>query len=167
MDGQPHMNRPPRRDEFGRLVLFAVFTTTGMGAIALALLAQPLNDYFRDRDLLAAQRQRIEQLQNLHQQQQQLLANSDNPSVVERAAINNLNYVPTDTPLDERQSLPKPWSDLEKALGSLDKAPSLPERPPWQQAVETLSQQRDSQNVLLALGAFLIVVSLACFYRQA
>lgn len=166
MDGRAHITRPPRRDEFGRLVLFAVFTSTGMGSIALALLAEPLHGYFLDRDLLAAQEYRIEQLETLQQQQQQLLANSDNPAIVERAAINNLHYVPMDGPQEARRALPKPWADLENALASLEKGPALPERPHWQQAIEQLSREDDSQNVLMALGAFLIVVSLACFYRQ-
>ena len=64
-----------RTDAFGRLACFLLFGTVGMGAVAVALLAEPLARYYKDQAVIEANACRIEDLEEFSRQQETLLAN--------------------------------------------------------------------------------------------
>jgi hypothetical protein len=167
MDGRTKTKSSPegKSSEFGRLLCFVMLSTTGMAAIGIALLAKPLDRYFADREVIQAQQKRLDELKHLSAQQEELMANLDNPGVLERAAVNNLNYEPAQTAGEKRESLPPVWPELEQALEREEtKAP--PHRDGWRRIVEQLARRTETQYLLAGLGAALVVVSLTCFYKQ-
>jgi len=173
MDGPPQKtaalrsaSRPARSEELARLLFFVLFSTIGMAALSLALLARPLAHYYADQDLLQARRQRIERLQQLHEQQQQLLANLSNPAVVERAAIEQLNYVPADAAGAPAATLPAVWPELERALARLNPPAPAPQPPAFRRTINRLAAEDPDRLLLAALGAGLVLISLTCFPRR-
>ena len=136
-----------------------------MGAIGLALLAEPIKGYYADRDFIQNQQQQIARLEQLYRQQEELLANADNPSVIERAAVSNFNYTPLPEKDRASMALPKEWPDLKEALAQTDQVSTTQSAPSWRQWIEKLADQPSQQVILMALGAALVVIGLACFYR--
>lgn len=167
MDGRRKTKSIPERDssEFGRLFCFTVLSTVGMTAIGIALLAKPLDRYFADQEVVANQRKRLENLKRLSAQQEELLANLENPGVLERAAVNNLNYVPAQSAGGKSEDLPPVWPELEHALDHVAKD-TPPPRNGWQKIIEKLALRTETQYLLAGLGAALVVVSLTFFYKQ-
>lgn len=153
-------------DEFFRMLCFLLFSTAGMAAIALALWADPWAQYCHYQDLIGAQQRRIAKLQQLHDQQAELLANAENPAVVERAAINHLNYVPVSVNPDTAAELPPVWQDLQMALSSLERRSGEFAFRRRQQLITDLAEKTTHQNILLILGSALVVLSMSCFYRH-
>ena len=96
MDDNPKIDPEGRGDNTGRFLFFVLLTTVGMAAIAISVLADPLAGYYADRALIQARQNRVENLRELFSQREELLGNLNNPSVVARAAISNLNYVPAE-----------------------------------------------------------------------
>ena len=162
---QAHKTRRNRWDDLVRFTCFLVLSTIGMGAIGLALLAEPMKGYYADRAFIQTQQQQIARLEQLYRQQEELLANADNPSVVERAAVSNFNYVPFPEKGRSSMALPKEWPDLKEALAQADQVSLAQSTPTWRQWAEKLADQPDRQFILMALGAALVVIGLACFYR--
>ena len=166
MDSQATTTQQKSVAEVGRLFCFVILSTVGMAVMGTALLAEPLARYYRDRTLVATQRQRIEQLQELRDQQEQLQANAEKPSVIEQAAINHLNYVPVNSATETKVDLPGEWDQLQQALEAVEnsKKPAQSEQLP--SLVSNLAQRPNAQMLLLILGAGLVVVSLTCFYKK-
>lgn len=151
--------------ELGRLFCFVVLSTIGMAAIGLALIAKPLDRYFDDREVIRMQQKQLEQLNHLSDQQEELLANVDNPGVLARAAVNNLNYVPAQSAGRNGEDLPPAWPELEQALDRME-TNTPPLRDGWRRGVETLAGHTKIQYLLTGLGAALVVVSFTYFYKQ-
>lgn len=166
------MDRPKGnagRDNTGRFlrfVSFAVLATAGMAAIGIAVLAQPLADHYTNRAVLRAQRQRIDQLEMIHTQQAELLANAHTPAVIERQAISRLNYAPADSDAQAGIPLPSPWPNLQAALQQIGQSPAAPPVPPHYHLFIRLADRPTTQLVLLLLGAALVLIATTCFNRQ-
>jgi hypothetical protein len=167
MDGHTDTKSEPVRtaSEFGRLFCFVILSTTGMAAIGIALLAKPLDRYFADEDVVCAQQKRVDQLKYLSAQQEELLSNLENPGVLERAAVNNLNYIPEQSAGVKSEDLPPVWPELEQALEQV-RTETPPNRSGWRRVVEKLARRTETQYILAGLGAALVVVSLTFFYKQ-
>jgi hypothetical protein len=166
MDGSGKNSSASGAEGFFRMLCFLVFSGVGMSAIALSLLAQPWAQYYAHQDLIIAQERRLAELQQLHEQQAELLANAEQPAVVERAAIDHLNYVPAGVRLETTGELPPEWPDLQTALAAIDQPSTKPESDRRQQFIVNLSEKTSHQIILLLLGSALVILSLSCFYRQ-
>ena len=136
-----------------------------MGAIGIAVLAQPLADHHTYRAVLGAQRQRIDQLEMIHAQQAELLANAQTPAVIERQAISRLNYAPPNSEAAASIPLPSPWPDLQAALQRIDRPPAATPAPPHYHLFIRLADRPTAQLVLLVLGAVLVLIATTCFNR--
>ena len=145
---------------------FAAVGTAGMATIALALLTESWATYQGDRVLMATQERRIEILKDLHAQQQELLANSQNPSVVERVAISNLKYQPAHAATCEQLDLPPAWPTLQEALAQIEIEAPAPEPTRWQRLAQSLADQPRQRTLLMLFGSVLVVISLTFFYQQ-
>jgi len=167
MDGRRKTKTIPDRksNEFSRLFCFVILSTIGMAAIGVALLAKPLERYFADREVIQSQQKRVDELNNLSAQQEELLTNLENPGVLERAAVNNLNYVPAQSAGEKSEDLPPVWPELEEALEHVGKDPP-PQRDGWHRVIERLARRTEAQYLLAGLGGALVVVSLTFFYKQ-
>jgi len=167
MDGPRKTKSIPagRSHEFSRLFCFMVLSTIGMTAMGIALLAKPLDRYFADQEVVANQRKRLKNLKQLYAQQEELFTNLENPGVLERAAVNNLNYIPAQSAGAKSEDLPPVWPELEQALEHV-KQDSPPPRDGWRKIIEKLALHTETQYLLAGLGAALVVVSLTCFYKQ-
>ena len=150
-----------------RFVCFIIFATIGMATIALALLAGPLSGYYADQAVIRDCRRRVDDLNKLHAQQKELLANADDPSVITRAAINNLNYMPADALSQKQGVLPAPWPELQRALERIDKPISTCQPTQLQCIIEILAKPAPYQPILLICGSGLVIVAMTCFNRRA
>lgn len=159
-------NRPALTYRLARFVGFLILATAGMATIALALLAGPLDVYYDDAANLRQARQRIDDLQNLADQRAELLANADNPSVLERAAIGRLNYVPALPHLPTESTPPAPWPRLHAALARLDQPPPQPADSPLEHLAVNLAADPGPQSMLFLFGSALVVISLTFFNRR-
>ena len=166
MAGRSKSVRGGGTDEFGRLLCFLVLSTVGMGSIGLGLLAEPLAGYYADRALIASHERRLAKLDELYQQQGELLGNSENPGVIERVAIDNLNYVRPGASGQVERKLPAAWPDLEMALAKIEQGDDPVEPGRWHRLMARLSSQRASQGLLMLFGGVLVLVALSCFYAQ-
>jgi len=145
-----------------------LFAVIAMTAIALAVLAQPLAQSFQDKKIIQRHEQFVLKLETLKNQQAELLANADNPAVIERAAVSNLNYLPVPALQSPKIKLTRAWPQLEKAIADIqltDNPPAQTEKP-YHAWIQTLADQPHTQNLLLLLGSALALVSLTCFNRQ-
>ena len=150
-------------DRVVRVVCFLVMSTVAMGTIGIAVLAQPMAQTISDSQTIKAHESNIEALNALKAQQEELLANADHRVIVERAAINHLNYRPADMSLGDQISLSGSWPGLEAALaGVLAKEPAVVSTG-YQRWVESLAEKPGHQDLLLVLGCVLAVVSLTFF----
>ncbi|MHA1565842.1 MAG: hypothetical protein ACTSX7_11070 [Alphaproteobacteria bacterium] len=136
-----------------------------MAAVGIAALAKPLAQCYADRSHILGQQARIERLQKLHDQQAELLTNAQTPSVVERQAINRLNYVPTEPDGSGDTPLPQPWPNLQAALATIDQPPADPALPAHKRFITTLAQNQATQGVLMILGCALTLIAMTCFNR--
>ena len=166
MDQPDHDGNVPRTGRFFRLVCFVTLSTVGMASIATAILAKPLADRYADQDVLRTQRRRIEQLSRLHTQQAQLLAHAQTPAIIERQAINRLNYVPTEPDINPTIPLPALWPDLQAALRQIDQGrPTPPSPPAYQDFIIRLADRPTPRAILLIFGCALVVIATTCFNR--
>ncbi|KPK77567.1 MAG: hypothetical protein AMJ79_02745 [Phycisphaerae bacterium SM23_30] len=165
MTKKAHKTQRNRWDDLVRFLCFLVLGTVGMGVMGLALLAEPIDGYYADRAFIQAQQQQIAQLQRLYRQQEELLANAENPSVIERSAVSNFKYVPLSDNGGSSTTLPKEWPNLKEALSKINDLPPAESKIPWRALTERLAGQPERQLLLMALGAALVIVVLACFYR--
>ena len=154
-----------RTGRFLRFVSFAVLATIGMGAIGLGILAQSLADHYNNRAVLGTQRQRIDQLETIYNQQGELLANAQIPSVIERQAINRLNYAPALPETKAGIPLPAPWPDLQTALHRIDQPPATTPTPPHYGLFIRLADRPTAQYFLLIFGGALVLIATTCFNR--
>jgi len=159
--------RRNRLDDLVRFICFLVFSTLGMGAIGLALLAEPIKGYIEDQAFVASQQRQIDQLEKLREQQAELLNNMDNPSVVERAAVSNFKYTPVAEIDASSTTLPQVWPDLKEALADIDRIPPPDPTKPWQNLAANLAGKPKQQIILMGLGAALVLIALTCFCRRA
>jgi hypothetical protein len=162
--GRAAASRRNRGDDLIRFMCFLVLSTAGMGAIGLALLAEPLKGYYSDRAFIREQERRIERMEGMYRQGEELLGNADEPWVVERAAVSNFKYVPLGEG-GESTVLPGEWPDLKEALAGLDEDVSVEPTTTWEEWAGRLAEQPDRQLLLMAMGSALVVIGLACFYR--
>jgi len=168
---QPQLRESVRLDTaegaWGRFLCFLIIGTVGMATIAVALLAEPMAGFYLDQAVIREQRDRLEKMEKLLSQQQELLANVNNPSVMARAAIYNLNYVPAEGATQATPRLPAVWLELHRALETIDQKESVQAKPTtWEILAKVLAQQQLTQIILLALGGSLVVISLTFFYRR-
>ena len=149
-----------------RFTCYILLTTAGVASVAMALLAQPVSQYYADRALIQTQQRRIHQLKKNLTQHDELLNHLHQPAVLERVAVNNLNYVPAEAATKPAYPLTSVWPELENALTWA--APARNALPPnlIQHTAETLLAEPRNQIILAALGATLMLLSLACFYRK-
>lgn len=163
---QPTSNAAGERGgRFVRLVCFVVLAAAGMASVGLAVLAKPLANRYADSAVIHAQQRRIERLNELRTQQAELLANAQAPSVVERQAINLLNYVPTEPDYNPAISLPDTWPDLQAALETLGRPPAPTPLPYHQTLITHLADKPTTLTILLAFGCALILIATTCFNR--
>ena len=148
------------------ILSFLVFATAGMLAIAVAVLSPAVAGYCSDRAVIQASLLRIESLQELQCQHAELLANTDQPAVIERSAISNLRYQPTEAADSELVPLPAVWDELENALERIEKPPDSTEIRYYQQLAENLAERPLSRIMLSAVGSLLVLLSLSCFNRS-
>jgi hypothetical protein len=151
-------------DRFGRWLCFMVMATAGMGGIGVAILAEPLAVFYADEAAVRAHQKRLEDLKQLNGQLGELLQNAGQPAVIERAAINNLRYIPEDAVSSKTDPLPRMSPALEKALKKIGRPPKV-ESDSTQQFFETLAAHSTEQTMLLILGSGLVVVSMTFFNR--
>ena len=88
------------------------------------------------------------------------------PSVIERAAIGNLNYVPREAVASERHDLPPAWTELRGALEEVTQPKSAVELSFHRRFAEQLAEQPIRQWLLLGLGSALVLVSMTFFHRR-
>ena len=136
-----------------------------MGSVGIAVLAGPLAHRYTDRAFICAQQSRIEHLEELYAQQAELLSNAQTPSVVERQAINRLNYVPAQPAVSETTPLPESWPDLQAALAGIDQPPPPAHLPAHHRLTIALADRQAIQGVLLILGCSLVLIAMTCFNR--
>ena len=148
----------------GRFVCFVVLGTAGMGTIGLAVLAEPLVVRHRDGELLRILEGQISDLEQLRTQQAELLANSNNPSVLERAAIDKLNYVPSNAP-QAAEVVQVDWPELQAAIEKLDGQDAASVEPAGMEFIEKLAESPKTQSTLRVFGSVLVVISMTFFYR--
>ncbi len=153
-------------DHMVRFLCFLVLSTVGMGAIGISLLAEPLASYYADSRIIETQRRRVELCRQIYDQQQALLANADNPYVIERLAIDKLNYVPTSEMEAKTVPLPGSWPKLEAALSGIEQPVEAAEEKPYEKMAQRLCEKPVMKSALMVLGSSLVVISLGFFYRQ-
>ncbi len=146
-------------------LFFTILSTIGMAAIGVAVLADPLAGYYADQAVLNAQQKRTESLQELQAQLNELLANADNPSVIERAAISQLKCVPL-AEVDPAPPLPREWPELTEALRKIDQTPPPPVSES-QRFMQTLAGNWYWQTMLMILGSAMVVTALTFFYKPS
>ena len=159
--------RRNRLDDMVRFVCFLVFSTTGMAAIGLSLLAEPIKGYYGDQVFVAGQQQQIDRLEELRGLQAKLLNNIDNPSVIERAAVSIFKYIPVAEIDATSTNLPQAWPDLKIALAQIDQPPPADPAKPWQNLAANLADKPNQQIILMSMGAALVLIALTCFCRRA
>ena len=150
----------------GRGLCYLCVTTVGMAAIAAALLAAPLEQCRSDDAFVADQHRHINKLRDLYAQQEELLANTNRPAVIERIAVANLNYVPVELADATPCMLPASWPELEYALKQLNEPTASGETPSHQRIIRALAAQPFKQALLLGCGALLVLTGLTFFYRS-
>jgi hypothetical protein len=155
---------PDLMSRFGRWLCFMILATVGMGAIGLSILAEPVATYYADQASVAAHQKRLDSMRQFNGQLEELLQNAGQPAVVERAAINNLRYIPEEALIAKGESMPKMTPRLEKALTKVTQAEEM-KAGDEQQFFETLASHHVEQTLLLVLGSGLVVVSLTFFNR--
>ena len=187
MEPSENVGKSGFADRFARFVCFIVFSTAGMGAIGIAMLAEPLANYYSDRDIILSHQQSIENLEKLRDQQAELLKNLDNPSVWQRAAVGNYNLDPasgepadptdpTDPtdPIDPTSQakltnppeLPIISPELQRALDKVSQQPSRTQPSRLKAATKILAANTIYQIMLFLSGAALVILSLTCFTRR-
>ncbi|MBN1437338.1 MAG: hypothetical protein JW936_09695 [Sedimentisphaerales bacterium] len=168
------MNKPTSHgihliDALGRFIGFVIVATVGMASVGIALLAQPVSQYYADKALVEQHTQNIEQLRLQVSQQEELLANASNPAVLERCAVANLRYLPAEAASNPMPPLDYDWPELERALSVVQTQP-VAVAPLHQVEIrrwaDTLAAQPQRQIFLLLAGAALVLVALACFSRR-
>jgi hypothetical protein len=137
-----------------------------MGAIGISLLAEPLAGYYADSTIIQAQQKRLEVCRQIHEQQKELLANADNPYVIERLAIDKLNYVPASELEAKTIPLPDTWPKLEDALTEIEQSRTLENSRPYEHLIQNITKKPVTKSILMILGSALVVISLGFFYRQ-
>jgi hypothetical protein len=151
---------------FGRWLCFMVMATAGMVGIGVSILAEPLAGFYADEAAVRAHQKRLENLKQLNGQLGELLQNAGQPAVIERAAINNLRYIPEDAVSSKTDPLPRTSPALEKALKKISQPPKV-QSDSTQEFFETLATHPTEQTMLLVLGSGLVVVGLTFFNRPA
>ena len=157
-------------DALGRFIGFAIVATVGMASVGMALLAQPVSQYYADKVLVDQQLRNIEQLRLQVSQQEELLANASNPAVLERFAVANLRYLPAEAARNPIQPREYSWPELERALSAIERQPDVDDTAfhgiEIRQWADSLAAQPRQQIFLLLAGAALVVVALTCFGRR-
>ena len=151
-------------DCFLRWCYFVCFATLAMAVIGLAVLAQPLAQYFNDQEALRVYKQAISDLIELRDQQAQLLANCNHPAVIERVAIHHLKYQSAPVARSENLRLTDSWFDLERAVAGVEKTEleaDVQLLGCW--LIQPLADQPHSQWLLFLLGSALVVISMIFF----
>ena len=156
------------RDDYRlvRILCFLLFSTVGMVTVAVSILSPPLAVYYADKNILHNQQGRLDQLDQLLADRRELLRHTNEPAVVERAAISNLGYQPIQAISAKVESLPRAWPELKEALARLEQQQQDTPRTPLQTFAESLTNKPLSRTLLFALGSALILLSLTCFNRS-
>lgn len=146
---------------FIRLMLFVFFFTVGAAALAGAILADDLIQYYKSRQFLEATRGSVEKLRSLNSQYDTIVKNVESdPDILRRLAPAVIGTEPADAnavyPRPGAEQLRAAKQVLEK---SIDKRTTVSVMPKW---LERIAEPR--RRVLLFLaGAALILTSFACF----
>ena len=169
MPDRPEHVVPPA-DDFLRKVCYVLMSTLGLAAVGLAALAPALSRYVSDRDILYRQEKHLNALQHLHDQQEALLAQADNPAVTERIAVNHYRYRPSRSIGADTAALGPTWQQLQLAVEHVelpaDKQLTPPASLPAEDFLIALAGQPASCNLLILFGGVLVLISLSCFGKQ-
>jgi hypothetical protein len=150
-----------------QFIIFLGMSTVAMCAIAIAVLAQPYQQYVLDQEVIKKHERFVESLEAYRDEQNVLLQNVDNPSVVTRAAIMHFNYRSVEAVEDQspRDQLVGMTESLEEALAQLDiKQIATDKKSYYRQFILALSDEPIKCKILIILGAGLILVCLT-FYN--
>lgn len=155
-----------RLHEAIRFACFVVMAVIGFAALALALLAEPIDRYYRDQAVLRYHQARLDALQQRHDQQQELLAHVDTPSVIERYAMFHFGYEPFDLANDSpTPTLTGPDPQLLCAIDSLQQTPTAAPST-LQQLAAYFTHNPKPRKTLLTAAIALVLIALVFFYRQ-
>ncbi|MBN2211230.1 MAG: hypothetical protein JW709_07525 [Sedimentisphaerales bacterium] len=151
---------------WGQGLWFVICCTIGMGAIAASLLSQPVSRYYADQRALQLQQERFDSLQRIYDQQKELLANTDNPLVIERVAVNCLQYRPAlVAAAGPGPTLPELPDYMKTAVRQV-RQKKLPPPSSLQRWADALAARSEARSMLLLLGAGLVLIAMSCFYRR-
>ncbi len=145
---------------------FVICCTIGMGAVAISLLAQPVSRYYADQLALQRQQEQFDRLNELRGQQEQLLANVNNPLVIERVAVNRLQYQPALVAVaGPGPALPELPVYMKNAVHQVRQKEAAPPAT-LQRWADALAARSQTRNLLLLLGSGLVITAMSCFYRR-
>jgi len=159
-----------RAEAFVNFVCFLLLATAGMASVAMVFIADPVAQYYADQAVIDSQKQKLQELREIYNEQQMLINNKDNPSVLERAAIRHLKYRPADLAHVPPQPLGPSWQELEFALSETAPLPNpapAPKPNPYRSYAEILAHQPDKQFILAVFGGLLVLIALTCFNRRS
>jgi len=150
-----------------QIIIFFVMSTLAMFAIAIGILAQPFQQYVLDQKVINKHERFVESLEAYRDEQNVLLQNVDNPSVVARAAINHFNYSSVESAQDQspRDKLVGMPESFDKALAQLNVAriDEVENKSRYLSLILALADAPVKCNALIILGVGLVVVCLT-FY---
>ncbi len=149
------------------LFFFVVFSTSGMVAIGVSTLAQPVCRYYSDKEEVVNRELILADLKVFHAQQQSLLENLDNPAILERLAISHLNYVPKGTDPDRQIDLPNLSPEFKDILKAIKQAKKVHKPTKTQALAISLAGNNTYRLLLFGFGGALVLISLTCFPKQA
>ncbi|MCF7958455.1 MAG: hypothetical protein K9M57_08415 [Phycisphaerae bacterium] len=148
------------------LFFFVVFSTAGMAAIGVSLLAKPVSEYYSDKAEMTDAEMAMADLKDFYDQQAKLMENLDNPAVLERLAISNLNYLPKGTDPDRQVTLPTLSPEFKNILEQIKLSKTPRKLTRVQVIAESLAGNDTYQILLFGFGGALVIVSLTCFYKH-
>lgn len=150
-----------RKRDIIRVILFVIFFSIGVAALAGSILSSELLGCYRNRQLEAELQANIEKTKSLIADYDALLQQlEEDPNLIRRIAPVILGAKPPDTNAVYPKARAEQLAAARRALmEDLERQKSWPAVPPW---LIRCSQPR-SRALLLSAGACLILISLVCF----
>lgn len=150
-----------QRQNILRTLLFVVFFSIGIAALAGAILCDDLLRYYRDKQLLRSAEESLNKLESLNADYDALLKQlEENPSLLERIAPATLGTEPADANTVYPKVTAEQLDATRKVLAEdLEQQSSVIEIPGW-----VVRCNEPSRRITLFLaGALLILISFMCF----
>ena len=151
---------------FAQSLAYYMFTTAGVIAMAVSLLAGPVIRYYQDDRAIEIQEYKITKLEQQRDQQAELLGRMDNEAIVKRAAQATLNYVTSKDDLLTQglDSKPHKWPEItDLVLRACSDFPEEKRKPIWYDYCVNLAEKKNERTALFCIGGGLIAVCLTCF----